>query len=190
MSRLVSPLTVAAVPTGIKTGVVTSPCAVWITPRRALLRLLVFSNSKGFTFTKPKLQIFFWNFYGSYRPYGLQDDNECYRFQNDCSLYDFSSFGLRLRGVKCRKAFLPVCVGSTRWLAERVFSILFSPRGLNCPVKRLWSIAIGAPNFLMVIWEIYIKNFFRLLCCLLCYMQKRCQHVKLANLNEKRHFDF
>jgi hypothetical protein len=37
-------------------------------------------------------------------------------------------------------------VGKTFWLAERVCSILFSPRGRNCPVKRLWSMAIGAPN--------------------------------------------
>jgi hypothetical protein len=34
----------------------------------------------------------------------------------------------------------------TFWVAERESSILFSPRGRNCPVKRLWSIAIGAPN--------------------------------------------
>ena len=60
MSRLVSPLTVAAVPTGINTGVVTSPCAVWITPRRALDFADFFKSSNGFSFTKPKLQIFFW----------------------------------------------------------------------------------------------------------------------------------
>jgi len=105
-----------------------------MTPRRALLRSLVFRSSKGFSFTKPKIQIFF-----SMDPIGASplQDSEC---------YDCSSLGLRFRGVKWRMAFFPVCVGKTFWVAERECSTLFSPRGRNCPVKRLWFIAIGAPN--------------------------------------------
>ena len=68
------------------------------------------------------------------------------RGQEDSKRYDFSSFGFRFRGVMWRMAFFPVCVGNTFWVAERECSILFSPRGRNCPVKRLWFIAIGAPN--------------------------------------------
>ena len=57
-SRAESPFTLASVPTGIKMGVSTTPCAVWSLPRRALLCSEVARSSNGFPFTPVNVEFY------------------------------------------------------------------------------------------------------------------------------------